>query len=181
MANGSPTLSMELGAAHGPFSTLHRNTFAPSDSPLTTVPGLVASTNTPVPLINVHSPVPGGIRALPAKVALVMGVHTLWSGPASAVSMPALYTDIETCALFNGKAQGPFITVHWNTFTPYPMSVMVVVGLLGDVIVPLPLNTVHSPVAGDTGVVPVTVTSFAEVGTQMLWSALTVIAGCVLE
>ena len=61
------------------------------------------------------------------------------------------------------------------------MSVMVVEGPFGEVIVPLPLITVHCPVAGATGVVPVTVTMFADVGTQMLSSALTVIAGCALS
>src|SRR5690606_34134391 len=79
------------------------------------------------------------------------------------------------------KVQGPFITVHWNTFTPKPMSVIVVDGALGDVMVPLPLITVHPPVAGAIGVVPVTVTVFAEVGTQMLSSALTVITGWALS
>src|SRR5690606_7064376 len=41
--------------------------------------------------------------------------------------------------------------------------------------------TVHPPVAGAIGVVPVTVTVFAEVGTQMLSSALTVITGWALS
>src|SRR5690606_13598711 len=97
-----------------------------------------------------------------------MGVQRLWSGPASAVGIVALYTEMDTWALLDGNVQGPFVTVHWNTFTPKPMSVMLVEGASGEVMVPLPLITVHAPVAGAIGVVPVTVTVFAEVGTQML-------------
>lgn len=169
--------SAELEAAQGPLSTVQRKTLAPSDSPETVVAGSAGSANTPVPLTSVHWPVPGAIRALPSKVVLVMGVHKSWSGPASAVDMAPSYTEIDTWALLEGKLHGPLVTVHWNTFTPTPMSVMVVEGLFGEVMVPLPPITVHWPVAGATGVVPVTVTLLADVGTQMLWSGPTVTGG----
>ncbi len=38
----------------------------------------------PLPLTTVHVPTAGKVMALPAMVALVTGVHTCWSGPASA-------------------------------------------------------------------------------------------------
>ena len=44
--------------------------------------------------------------------------------------------------------QGPLLTVHWKVFTPTPMPVIVVVGLPGVVMIPLPFTNVHVPVAG---------------------------------
>lgn len=43
-------------------------------------------------------------------------------------------------------AQGAFVILHLNVLLPTPKPVMVVVGLLGDVIVPAPPMSVHKPV-----------------------------------
>lgn len=166
-------------AEQGPLATVQRNTLAPSAKPVTPLVGLPGVVMVPEPLTNVHAPLPGGISALPCKLVLVIGVHRLWSGPALAGNCAASNTRIVTCALLFGKVQGPFVTVHWNTFVPTDMPVMVVMGVFGEVMVPLPLTKVHTPLAGDTGVLPVTVTKFGEVGTQMLALPVAVTGGCV--
>ena len=45
--------------------------------------------------------------------------------------------------------QVPLVIVHWKTFAPVPKAVTVVVGLVGVVIVPLPLTKDQSPVPTD--------------------------------
>src|SRR5580765_4358819 len=47
---------------------------------------------------------------------------------------------------FIESAQAPFEIFHLRTFAPVPKPVIVVVGLVGVVIVPLPLTNVQSPV-----------------------------------
>ena len=135
----------------------------------------------PEPLTRFHTPLPGGIKALPCKLVLVIGVQRLWSGPALAGNWAASNTRTVTCALLLGKMQGPLEMVHWNTLLPTLMSVRVVTGEFGEVMVPEPLTKVHTPVAGVTGVLPVTVTKFGEVGTQMLAFPVAVTGGCALS
>src|SRR5436190_19513032 len=72
---------------HGPLSMVHWKVFVPIDSPLTVVVGSVASANEPVPAVTVQRPVAGNTTALPASVALVVGVQRSWSGPASAAAL----------------------------------------------------------------------------------------------
>jgi hypothetical protein len=83
-----------IGLAHGPLVIVQRNTFAPTPSAVTVVVGEEAVVIVPLPLINVHVPVEGAVGALPASVALFVGKHLLWSGPAFAIAAPALNTVI---------------------------------------------------------------------------------------
>ena len=62
------TSSVELG--HTPLLIVHRNTFAPTPNAVTPDVGLPGVVIVPVPLTNVHVPVPT-VGALPAKVAVV--------------------------------------------------------------------------------------------------------------
>lgn len=75
-------------------------------------------------------------------------------------------------------AQGPLLTVHWNTLAPIPRPVTVVVGLLAVVMVPEPLTKVHWPVAGNVGVLPAKV---ASLGVHTSWSAPAFAFGLALE
>jgi len=67
-----------------------------------------------------------------------------------------------------GFAQGPLLTFHWNTLLPSDRPVTEVVGLLALAKVPVPLITVHVPVAGAMMLLPASVTD--GVVLQMLWS-----------
>ena len=62
---------MELG--HEPFVIVQRNTFAPMPNAVNPDVGLPAVVIVPVPLTNVHNPVPT-VGVFPAKVAVV--AHT---------------------------------------------------------------------------------------------------------
>ncbi len=66
----------------------------------------------------------------------------------------------------NEAAQGGFAIVHRKTFAPVPRPVIPEVGLLGDVIVPEPLISVHVPVPA-AAVLPASV---AVLLTQKDWS-----------
>ena len=73
-----------------------------------------------------------------------------------------------TWSLVTPFAHGPLFTVHWDVLVPVLKLVMVVVGEVGEVMVPLPFTKVHWPVAGNTGTLPVSV---AVPGLQTCWSA----------
>lgn len=65
-----------------PVVTVHLNTFTPLLRPFTRVFGLLMSANVPLPLTNVHSPVPG--KASMACNVMVSLEQTLRSEPAFA-------------------------------------------------------------------------------------------------
>src|SRR5690606_28372570 len=108
----------EVGAAQGPFSTVHSNTFTPTPRPETGLVGEVASARMPDPLTSVHTPVAGPIKALPAMVVEVFGVHRSWSGPASATGLFTSYSTMVTSSKLVLFSHGPLETVQRYTFTP---------------------------------------------------------------
>ena len=59
-------------------------------------------------------------------------------------------------------AQGPLFKVHWNTFGPTARPDTAVVGLEAFAKVPVPLTTVHNPVAGASGAFPARVALAAQ-------------------
>ena len=65
-------------------------------------------------------------------------------------------------------AHGPLFTVHKNVLVPMLRPVTVVVGEVGEVMLPLPFTSDHWPVAGNTGTLPVSV---AAPGLHTCWSA----------
>lgn len=56
-----------------------------------------------------------------------------------------------TCEVVTPLAQGPLLSVHWNVFVPIDKPDTVVVGLVELANVPVPVTTVHWPVAGVSG------------------------------
>ena len=94
----------------------------------------------PVPLSNVHVPVPT-VAVFPANVAEVL--HNVWFGPAFAtvgVATPVMVT------VLVDAGQGALLIVHWKTLAPTPNPVMPEVGEEGVVMAPAPLTSVHKPV-----------------------------------
>ena len=61
---------------------------------------------------------------------------------------------IVTWSLVRPFAQGPLLSVHWNTFAPTPKPVTPLFGDAAAEIFPLPLTNVQLPVAGEIGVFP---------------------------
>ena len=120
----------------------------PNDMPLTVVVGLLASAKVPVPLMTVHTPVPGAVAVLAARVTLVTGAQRSWSGPAAATAALRSKTRMVTSSVVVGGVQGPLLMVQRNTVTPTGMVVMVVFGLFAVVMVPPPETMVQTPVAG---------------------------------
>ena len=73
--------------------------------------GEPGSAMVPVPLTRVHVPVAGKVGAFPARVVLVLGVHSCWSGPAFAVACAGSKTNRLTWSDV-GAPQGPLSIVH---------------------------------------------------------------------
>lgn len=136
---------------------------SPTASPVICVVGEFGDTIVPLPLINVQVPVAGGIRLLPLSVAVKVGVHSSWLGPASAIGFAALKTVIETSSCVTGLAQGPLVNVQRKVFTPTDSPLTTVPGLLALAKVPVPLTKVQTPVAGNTALLPTSVVLVAGV------------------
>src|SRR6266852_2793376 len=75
-------VTVSLDGGHDAFVIVHTNVFAPLDSPVTPDVGFPGAVTDALPAITVHAPVPT-VGVFPARV--VVGPHTVWSGPASAV------------------------------------------------------------------------------------------------
>ncbi len=84
--NTVTTTSSCVIAAHGPLSMLHRKRLMPGLRPLTWVLGWLAFVKVPVPCTTVHVPTAGAAAVLPARVVVVNGAHSCWSGPAFAAA-----------------------------------------------------------------------------------------------
>ena len=70
------TSSVVIGFEQGPLSIVQANTLTPTGRPVTELVGEVGDVITPPPLTNDHWPVAGKIGALPARLALLAGVHS---------------------------------------------------------------------------------------------------------
>src|SRR5690606_21644939 len=147
------TWSLVMPAPQGPLSTVHVKMFSPTARPVTVAFGSEASEKVPCPCCTVHTPVAGKVRALPASVALVTGVQTCWSGPASATGFSSLYTVMLIWSEV-GASQGPFSTVHSNTFTPTASPLTRLVGEVASAKTPDPFTNTHWPVAGPISALP---------------------------
>ena len=143
------TSSCVIGLAHGPLLNLHRKTFGPIDKPDTVVFDRVELANVPVPDTTVHKPVAGKIGVLPARVALLPGAQTDWSGPALAAGEAGENTTMLTSSI--KLPQGPLLMVYRNVLMPMANPETVVVVWFALAKVPEPATTVHVPVAGDCG------------------------------
>ena len=141
--------------AQGPLFRVHWNTFAPIERPVTPEVGLLGFAKLPEPLTTVHRPVAGANGAFPAKVALT--AQTCWLGPAFAFGLFGLKTTMSTSSLVVGGVQGPLLMVQRSRFTPMlkPETVVFLNAALAKV--PVPLTTVHCPVAGAIGALPASV------------------------
>ena len=64
---------------------VHWNTLVPRLNPVTADVGEFGVVNVPVPLTSVHSPVAGGVGALPVKFVDV--AHNCWLAPALAFGL----------------------------------------------------------------------------------------------
>jgi hypothetical protein len=144
---------------HVPLVIVHLNTFAPTPNPVTPDVGLPGVVIVPVPLTNVHKPVPKP-GEFPAKVAVV--AQTVWSGPASEVTGAGSLV-IVTSSVELGHE--PFVIVQRNVFAPTDKPVTPDVGDPGVVTDPDPAITVHAPVP-TVGILP----AKAAVVAHTLWS-----------
>jgi hypothetical protein len=140
-------VTVDVEGVQGGFEIVHSKTFGPTPNPVTPDVGEVGVVIVPVPLTNVHNPVPT-VGVLPANVAVV--AQTLCGGPAIEVVGPPVFVSVTVLVEFG---QGGFEIVHINTFAPAPTDVIVVVADPGVVIVPDPLTNVHVPVP-DVGLFP---------------------------
>ena len=132
--------------AQGPLLSVHWNTLAPTERPDTPELGLLALANVPVPLTTVQTPVAGASGAFPASVAVA--AHTCWFGPAMALGLAGLKTTMSTSSLVVGGTQGPLLIVQRRRLRPMESPLTVVLRKLALAKVPVPLTTVHWPVAG---------------------------------
>ena len=138
-----------LTDAHGGSLTVHRRVTVPVTSPVSPDVGELGVVIVPVPETTVHKPVPT-LGVFPARVAVVV-LHKFWSGPASALTEPALTVNTTSSV---DEAQGGLLIVQRKvTVVPALRPVTPEVGELGVVIVPVPETTVHCPVP-TVGVLP---------------------------
>ena len=75
-----------------------------------------------------------------------------------------------------GGVQAPLSMDQRNTFVPCPRPVTPDVGLLGEVIVPVPLTKAHVPTAGAVATLPDSVAVL--VGWQNDWEGPALATGC---
>ena len=133
-------ITSSVDIAQTPFVIVQRKVFAPTPKPVIPEVGDDGVVIVPVPVINVHAPVPI-IGEFPAKVAVVE--QTVWSGPALDVVGTASLLIITSSV---DIAHTPFVIVQRNVFAPTPKPVMPEVGDVGVVIVPVPVINVQAPV-----------------------------------
>ena len=141
----------------GPLLTVQRNLFSPTVRPETELFALFTEAITPVPLTTLHVPCAGVGGALAASVVVLVGVQKDLSRPALAPLTVGSKVSTTTWSFVVPFAHGPLFTVHWKVLVPMLRAVTVVVGEVGEVMVPLPFTKVHCPVAGKMGTLPVSV------------------------
>ena len=172
------TSSCVVGGVQGPLLIVQRKVFTPTERPLTVVLRWVALAKVPVPLTTVHRPVAGKVTALPARVALVVGWHSCWSGPALAAGCALLNTKTVTWSLVGGS-QAPFTMVQRKVLAPMPNPLTAVVGLFAFANVPEPVTTVHVPTAGVTATFAARVAFVPLPGApHRFWSGPALATGC---
>ncbi len=152
--------------SQGPLLMVHRKVLVPTESPLTVVVGLASSAKEPAPAITVHWPVPGKVTALAARAVLVAGVHSSWSGPASAAGWSP--SKMKTLIWSLLVPHAPLSMVHSKTCSPTPRPNTAVLGSLGSASVPVPLMETQVPTAGNTGSLAISTALF--VGVHQLMS-----------
>ena len=74
---------------HGPLSMVHSNTVSPTDRPLATACGSVASLSVACPLITLHNPVAGPVGAFAFRFTVLAAPQTEASCPAFATGASA--------------------------------------------------------------------------------------------
>ena len=84
--------SSKMVDPHAPLSMVQRNVLAPMPRLVTEVVGLVLLVMTPLPEINVQSPLAGKVGAVAAMIHVVAGAQSDPSGPALAVLMELVKT-----------------------------------------------------------------------------------------
>src|SRR5438477_9632168 len=143
-----------------PLWIVHRNTLAPYPKLLTPELGLLGVVIVPLPLTKLHVALPA-VAVFPASVAVLVS-QKLWLGPALAV---VGVSDRVIATASAASVQVPLWIVHRNTLAPYPKLLTPELGLLGVVIVPLPLTKLHVPLPA----VAVFPASVAVLVSQKLW------------
>src|SRR5690606_12646960 len=123
--------------------------FSPGERPLTVLVGDAGFAIVPLPLINVHWPIAGPINGEPAKLVLVTGEQSCWSGPASATGCAGSKTKIITRSVVTPHSR--LSISHSSTFIPTERPVTVVVGEDGSAKTALPSITDHVPTPGASG------------------------------
>jgi hypothetical protein len=143
---------VEVEFKQTPLAILHCKTVVPADNPVIVDIGLFGEVTTPLPEMILHVPTPT-VGVLPANVVLPLLTHMVCETPALAI--------VGTSSTFmfvvaNEDVQTPLLIIHCKVVVPTLIPVMVVVGELGEVIVPLPATILQVPVPTN-GVLPETV------------------------
>jgi hypothetical protein len=142
---------------HGGFVMVQRKVYAVPAVPVNVLTGLVGVViDPPVPLTILHAPVPV-TGVLPANVTVVIPQVEIpvWSGPAIAVVGFWLNVTTISSAV---DPHGTLVIVQRNVYVVPAVPVKVLVGLVGEAIVPpVPDTILHKP-DPTTGVLAASVT-----------------------
>ncbi len=128
-------------AKHGGFEMVQAKTFGPIPNPEIVVVGDNEFVIVPLPEINVQTPTPV-VGVLAAMVGSGLVEHIVKLGPALAI-LGRSFTVSEQLDVVGGHAEVEM--AHSKTFKPNPNPVIVVLGLNGEVTLPLPDTIVHTP------------------------------------
>ena len=154
LASNTKMLTSSNDRPQAPLSIVQRNTFSPTDNPVTVVDSSVASAKVPLPWTTDQLAVARPTAPLAASTTELVVEQISWSGPASACWALPLKMLIATWSLVMPFAQGPLSTVHSSTTVPTTRPVIWVFGSVGSAMVAVPLIKLHCPVAGKVSALP---------------------------
>ena len=139
---------------HAPPGMVHRNTFDPTESPVTLVFARLVFVNVPVPEITLQDP---SVAAVAAKVVELL--QMFWSLPAFGVIGFASTLMLTSS---NDGAQTPLEIVHLNTLVPVDNPETEEFARLALAKVPAPEIIVHKPFP-TAGTLPSSVVTVAQI------------------
>jgi hypothetical protein len=136
--------TVEVDGGHAPLEMLHWKMLVPTPKPLIEEFGEFGEAIVPEPEINDQVPFPT-LGVFPARVAVL--AHMVCEIPAN----ETVGDGSRIMQVVAVEIQPGLIIDHRKTFVPVEIPVTPVVGWLGDVMTPVPLNNVQVPVPIDGG------------------------------